>query len=239
MKKYASLLVASGLAVWTTMAVAATNIRPIDDFVDEQGTFCIPDGFDGCFLFVPPIANFLGQSNADSSICASVDYAGLADYSEGGAFGTTFSGHVVERSLGDGRAMVTVNLQTRNALAWAVDDCNDFAGGGLLFGNRAPDVGNSAEGGFCDSFLQTKFINTAPGARLPDLLQLIVAPEVGQEWLSFGFRCNAEGPLPNGKWGMMNDKQTGIMFSREGEVGHDTFPAEFIKIKEIKRGKNR
>ena len=39
-----------------------TVTRPISDFVSAQGTFCLPDGGGGCFLFVPPVPNFAGWS---------------------------------------------------------------------------------------------------------------------------------------------------------------------------------
>jgi hypothetical protein len=80
--------------------------------------------------------------------------------------------------LADGRAEVEVRLQTENALTWVTDGCNDFATDPLLFGHRAPDVLGGAEPGLCDSFLQLTFMNTAPGAPLPDLIQW-VRPRMG------------------------------------------------------------
>jgi hypothetical protein len=189
------------LAFIAPAAHAQTVQRPIEDFVDAQGTFCIDDGMGGCFLFVPPIENFLGQSDPSSSLLSSVDYAGLADKWIGGAapngcemsFGTTFSGGVTERALVDGRAAVHVVLHTQNALAWVTaEDFNNP----LLFGARAPDVCNGAEPSLGRITMIVDFVNTEPGAPLPDLLQLLIAPLDGQEGPSFlATRASAKGEL--------------------------------------------
>jgi hypothetical protein len=200
------------LASTALLALAASSapatadkavIRPIEDFVGAQGTFCFDDGAGGCLLFVPPIANFVGASDPAQDRCASVDYAGLADEwlvdQDHAGLGTTTSGVVLERPLRDGRVEVKVNLHTRDALTWVIQGC-DFAGGDLLFGARAPDVAEGAEPALCDSFLQSVFYNTLGGYQpgeepLPDLLQLILDPEVGQELRAVSLVCNATGEL--------------------------------------------
>jgi hypothetical protein len=137
-----------GIAFWfmvsatVVLAQNKTIQRPIEDFVNAQGTFCIPCGapgttcINGCGLFIPPVANFVGwdtlqevppqQGNVQPVRCASVDYAGLANAKieelSGGtiSFGTTTSGTVTERALADGRAEVSARLHTTNALTWVV-----------------------------------------------------------------------------------------------------------------------
>ncbi len=91
----------------------AANIRPISDFVSMQGTFCFPDGSGGCIIFVPPVANFIGESAPATNRCASVDYAGLTNAVV--PLGTKTDGTIIERPLADGRAEVTVVLHTTNA----------------------------------------------------------------------------------------------------------------------------
>jgi hypothetical protein len=244
-----------GIMVLTTVAFAqgAATIRPIEDFVDQQGTFCFPFPFPlpppFCLLFVPPIENFIGASDPDKLRLASVDYAGLAnDWIEdesGGAvsFGTEMSGTVIERPLADGRAEVHVILKTKNALTWVVDDPDqtfDF-NGPLLFGNRAPDVLNEGkEPALGDSFLEVKFINTAPGAPLPDLIQLLVFPEEGQEQMFFALRARARGELHElfgvleGTPGRATVVQTGLFMKDDfkGAV-EDNFPVERIDLKVV------
>ena len=55
------------LAVLTTLSAAApvgaANAKPIhrslQELVRAQGTLCVPDGAGGCFLFNPPVANYI------------------------------------------------------------------------------------------------------------------------------------------------------------------------------------
>ena len=198
------------LAAFFTFVVLAPTAhgqettRPIEDFVDTQGTFCIDDGMGGCFLFVPPIENFLGESDPSNGLLSSVDYAGLADDWIGGpdgcgmSFGTTFSGEVTEEELADGRANVHVVLHTDNALTW-VTDGGDF-NNPLLFGYRAPDVCNGAEPALGRITFIIDFINTAPGAPLPDLLQLFIAPDPGQEFPKFFLTRARDGRIIFDTW---------------------------------------
>ena len=220
--------------------VADAAARPIQEFVDAQGTFCVDDGMGGCFLFVPPIENFIGWADPEQLIAASVDYAGLADDFAGGAFGTQFSGIVRERALRDGRAEVRVLLRTHNALTWVVDFSGFDFNGPLLFGNRAPEVLDEGKiPALGQSFLHLTFINTAPGAPLPDLLQLAFAPEAGQELLYLAFNSHADGlfhemfGVPDGTPGRATVVQQGLfMTGFMGAVG-DGFPVERIKLQVV------
>lgn len=220
------------IGIFLTGTASASNAavqRPIEDFVDQQGTFCIPDGAGGCFLIVPPIENFIGWTDAMTGIGASVDYAGLADDWAAGAFGTETTGTVTERPLPDGRAEIHVRLRTENALTFVVAG-GDFAGGELLFGNRAPEVLAGAAPALGESFLHVRFVNTAPGDPLPDLIQLLIAPEPGQELKFIAFKANVSGPLPDGTPGRVTVVQTGLFMTPFKGAVADGFPAEFIKI---------
>lgn len=243
------LVMLAGLAIIGTGSVSGTgsptSTRPISDFVSTQGTFCIDDGMGGCFLFVPPIANFVGISDPNKNISMSMDYAGLANSSivaNGGAsLGTATSGTIIERPLPDGRAEVQVLLHTTNALTWVIDG-GDFGNGPLLFGNRAPDVLGGADAALGDSFLQVVFNNTAPGSPLPDLIQLLAAPEAGQDIISIAFRGRADGMLhaafgvPEGTPGRADTTQSGILFRGpfKGATA-DGFPAEHIDLHVVGR----
>ena len=245
----------------------ATTIRPIEDFVARQGTFCLDVNFSGTYvneivdgnfvgncptgepplLFVPPVANFIGSSDPDKGRLASVDYAGLADHWAGGAFGTAINGTIIERPLADGRALVEVLLRTNNALTWVVDDpglaTGDFTGP-LLFGHRAPEVVAGAEPALGRSHTQLKFINTAPGADLPDLIQLLIFPEDGQELLSLKSNNQAKGPLtalfgvPEGTPGRTHGVQVGLLVNPQCGADSpsavaDCFPTERIELHTI------
>ena len=237
-------------------------IRPIEDFLDRQGKYCLDvnsagsyedEIVDGNFvgncstgapplLFVPPIANFIGNQDPDTARSASVDYAGLADYWAGGAFGTTFSGTVTERPLADGRAWVEVSLSTDNALTWVADGF-DF-NGPLLFGSRAPEAADGADSALGRSHYAVKFINTAPGADLPDLIQLAFFPEAAQELISLKNNNQASGPLAaifgvaEGTPGRTHGVQVGLngnpqCGAESPSAVADCFPAEKIFLRAV------
>jgi hypothetical protein len=209
-----------------------TVTRPIEEFVDAQGTFCLDDGMGGCILFVPPVENFIGWSDPASGLFASVDYAGLADAYADGLFGTEFNGTVTERPLSDGRAWVTVLLRTTNALSWVID-----GNGELAFGEQVPDVlTGGAIPSLGDSFLHVKLVNTAPGAPLPDLLQLLIAPEEGQELMFVAFQTNADGLLhepagvPEGTPGRLVVVERGLFMTNFNGAVADGFPVERVDL---------
>ena len=195
------------------LAFAQTTQRPISDFLRTQGTFCIPNGAGGCFLFIPPVPNFVGWGDQAGTLGVSVDYAGLANACFGNAFGTTMSGLITERALPNGQAEDTVLLFTQNALTWVVQPI-DFVNGSVVFGHRwntnSPVCTlNGASPTLGTSTLHIKFTNTAPGAPLPDLIQLFFSPAPGQGLIEYTFQANATGPLANGAPGMVTVAQTG------------------------------
>lgn len=216
-----------------TAANAPAAHRSIEEFVAVQGTFCFDDGAGGCFLFEPPLPNFLGQSDPPRDLAASVDYNGFAETylvaNGGDSLGTNIGGYVVERARPDGRANVHVVLRTRNALAW-VEAGADFSGP-LLFGNKVDEVLAGAPPALCLSVWDIRFINTAPGAPLPDLLQMLAAPEPGQEIVSIRTTCNARGEfhaaygVPEGTPGRARITQ--VLKVVNGEF---TFPVERVLL---------
>jgi hypothetical protein len=227
-------------------AVGPAVQRPISDFVSAQSTFvsapgapvtyCLPNG-GGCAV------GFFSPSQNRATL---VDYAGLADAwirrASGGSvsLGTRFSGSVTERPLADGRAEVSVVLLTDNALTWVVDGL-DLADGTLLFGNRPADVLGGATAALGSAHLLLKFINSAPGAPLPNIPQLAFFPEPGQEVLQVGFRANIPGPLraafgvPEGTPGRMTVTQTGLFMTGFHGAVADGFPAEYVNLKVVGR----
>lgn len=263
-----------GITFWfmvsATVALAQgkTIQRPIEDFVNAQGTYCMSCTTSGttcvkvgnkeCGLFVPPVANFFGwdtlqevppqHRNVQQPLrCASVDYASLANAKVeellGISLGTTTSGTVTEHLRDDGRAEVSVRLYTKNALIWVASGgdgirgtCN-FTTDPLLFGYRVNDVLRGEDPALGESFLQVKFINTASGAPLPDLLQLIYAPEPGQEPPSFiSLTARAEGTLrgnfgvPDGTPGRAEVIETGLFITQSRGATADNFPVERINL---------
>lgn len=237
-----ALLVVGLLALVVPIALAAEDAaavtkRPIAEFVAAQGTYCFDDGAGGCLLFEPPVRNFLGQNDPARELSASVDYAGLANKwiieNGGDSLRTSFSGSVKEYPLSDGRARVKVVLKTRRALTW-VEDSPDFSGP-LLFGNKAPEVLAGAKPALCNSTFEVTFINTALGAPLPDLIQLAIVPEPGQEILKVKASCSTTGPLhaafgvPEGTRGRVISRQVGELID-----GSLTFTREDVLLKALR-----
>jgi hypothetical protein len=234
------------LAISTDVSAGgkAARIRDIQEFVDAQGTFCLPDGGGGCLLFIPPVENYLGLTSAPqpttATLFASFDYAGVAERKivelGGDPLGTTYSGHIRERPLNDGRAEIQVILRTQNALTW-VNECCDFATSPVLFGARSTDVIAGAEATLGSCYMKWVFISPAVGDPIPDLMQLLFVPVAGQELLSFHFNGVATGPLSeafgvaDGTPGKLNVTQTGLfMTGFQGAVG-DGFPVEHVNLR--------
>ncbi len=197
-------------------AVAQAIQRPIQDFISAQtNTTYWNEPATGNQMFV----DYADKNNAGLHL-------GLP---------TAFSGKVTEQPLGDGRARVHVSLHTTNAYAVA------WVGGkGLVFGSTSAEVIGGAAPGLADSLLTIDFVNTSPGAPLPNLLNLIYAPLAGQELEKLTFEATARGPLraafgvPAGTPGMAHTTQRGIYNSPgDGVALADNFPAERITVKAI------
>jgi len=230
-------LLALGLCLCAAPALAQTTHRPISEFVEAQGTFCIPDGQGGCTIFVPPVANFVGFTDTVHDRAISFDYAGLADAPGAldGALGTTFTGDILERTLKDGSVIITVHLQTSNALAWVIPfdpnaGGNQFNDNPLIFGARVNDILAGATPAVGDCKLDLEFTNAAPGLPIPDFEQLLFAAGDGQEMRSVKFEGTANGTFTAGGSGKVHVREVGILDNGFHGAVADGFPAEFITL---------
>jgi hypothetical protein len=211
---------------------------------------------------LPPDPNFLGWGTNFAKppvYYAGVDYAGLAN-----AYPSEnppkFSGNVTERPLPDGRAEVTVLLHTKGANIWVIqfdltnpDLQGQIGSNPTLFGHYPKDVAVGAPQALADTNLHVVFTISAPGADLPDLIQLSFFPEEGQEIKFIKFNAKAKGPLtdefgvPEGTPGKCTIVQTGLLgvslkqlsedfkgkAADHSRVAFDAFPAENIKLQVI------
>jgi len=242
-------VVATVLAVTSMQFSALGAPRPLSHFLTRQGHACLefdssgnficPAAYGdlGCgFLFVPPSPNFSGWSDPKEGRSLSMDYAGLQESVLGGSLGTTISGSINERPLPDGRAEVTVQLHTKSALTWAIEGF-DFANDPLLFGARPADILNGASPALGNCSLYLKFINPAPGADLPDLLELAICRP--QDLQIMSFTGQASGLLSDGSPGRVQVRQTGLIAvsgiaNANSRVALDAFPAEHIIIQAVR-----
>ena len=168
-----------------------------------------------------------------------VDYANKVNAANLLGLPTGLRGSVTERPLADGRADVKVILHTSNALTTASQ-----GGVGFVFGSSVAEVIGGRDPGLADSVLTVDFINTAPGAPLPNLLNLIFAPGAGQEIKMISFVATAFGPLrpafgvPDETPGSVHTTQRGLYgVPGQGQGLDNDFPAERIVIKEVGRGR--
>jgi hypothetical protein len=161
------LLVVSMCAITiSTTAVAApsgkgVSHRPIEDFIVTQGTY------NGWFLS-------WGTNAWDRE--SSVDYAGLDNQAimdaGGDDLGTTFSGTITERDLGDGTTLVEIRLHTKNALTRVVE----WPSGLYTYGSTVAEVIAGGHASLGDCKMDFTYVTTAgKGAPIPDLWELAVA----------------------------------------------------------------
>jgi hypothetical protein len=224
-----------GFLLSSATVFAATTHRPISEFVQAQGTFCVDDGAGGCAIFVPPVANFIAFTDTVHDLGISVDYAGLSEDPLGDTLGTSFSGTISERTLKDGSVIITVHLQTTNALTYVIpfdptSPANQFGENPLLFGARVSDVLAGATPALADSKLDLEFTNAAPGLPIPDFEQLLFAPGPGQQLLSVVFEATANGTFADGTPGKVHVIERGIFDNGFHGAVADGFPAEFINL---------
>jgi hypothetical protein len=214
-------------------ATPSAKIRPIEDFLDAQGTLPFPAELQSAGWTDPKTVRF-----------AQVDFTGLAnkwiEESGGMSLGTETEGQVIERPLPDGRAEVTVLLHTKNALTWVMEPwAFDPYGDYLVFGNRAQDVLDGADPALGESFYKWVFINKAPGAPLPDqLAEIFEGPTV--ETLMLSIEAHADGTLreafgvPDGTPGRAQITETGLFPPGKGATA-EGWPAEHINLKVVGR----
>jgi hypothetical protein len=213
----------------------SVQIRPIEDFLDAQGTL-VP-------FPVPAELQSIGWTDPKTERFALVDYTGFAnkwikEQSSGTiSLGTKTEGKIIERRLHDGRAEVTVQLHTKNALTWVMEPwAFDPYGDELVFGYRAQDVVDGADPALGESLLMWVFINKAPGDPLPDLVaETLVGPTV--EMIMLSFEAHADGTMrdafgvPDGTPGRAQITEIGLF-----PPGKDArWPAEDIKLKVVGR----
>jgi hypothetical protein len=191
---------------------AATQ-RPIQQFVAAQTS--------QFFWFDPETGNSIF-----------LDYAGRTNSQFQLGLGTTTDGTITERALPDGRARVHVVLHTRNA----------FTTGGFnfsstgVFGHTVGQVLLGADAALGDSVMTVDFINTAPGAAMPNIIQLTFNPQPGQVLEKLLFVVNATGTLraafgvPDGTPGSAHTTQRGL-FTVPGEgIPADRYPTEKVEF---------
>lgn len=139
-----------------------------------------------------------------------------------------FNGTVSEEWLPDGSARVTVDLFSDRVLSFAVDGMN-VRNDAVIFGVR-PVASYPKNAALGRSHLMAVFRNTAPGAPLPDLAQLVAMPQKNRmlEWVNFSADAISQN-LETDKTASMHVDQPGL--APGGFIGaYGTLPAADLMI---------
>jgi hypothetical protein len=167
-----------------------------------------------------------------------VDYAGAWDRDFGLGIGTTFEGSITERPLPDGTAEVTVNYHSHNVLSYMREYDPVSNSNILVFGRGLYDVVAGAAPTLGDVHFKAVFINTAPGAPLPDLVTSQVK-SIMIEASAFGELRAAAGMGPDGTPGHAWTNQTGLFqkvlfdLKPEGQPGTEAYTAEIVNLQKV------
>jgi hypothetical protein len=195
---------------------------------------------------VLPGLDLAGWFDPVNGLCGVVDYAGFAArYIErigGPSLGTTYKGSITERLLNDGRAEVTITLQTENALAF-VQPCEGAPSSPRLFGALPTEVSVGAQPALGSSFFSFTYI-APPGYPLPEPIQFFIG-EPPYELVKIAFHADAIGPLhagsgfAEGTVGRLHIQQVGRvvpgLLNREGDYPGDVFPVETVTLRPVGR----
>jgi hypothetical protein len=192
-----------------------------------------------------PFPDYNGWSTplSDPAHFAYVDYAGvMARFlarEEGIRIPTKVQGTVLERLLPDGRAEITVRMQTSSALAWIVKLDFDLTQDPLDFGYRPDELiaNRSLRPALAQSRLTWVFRMEAPGLPLPDIGLVSYGDPPPGQLLAYDFRALAfgavreefNGDVPDGTRGMARIVNTGEGLDNP-DCGDECYPEEVIEI---------
>jgi hypothetical protein len=205
-----------------TVALAKVNHRPVEDFTSAQ-------------------VNVIGWINSNNPLFVGViDFGGVinrflvANNCGQPDLGTTFSGDIIETALPDGTTQVHLVLHGKNAFMRAFLESD----GTPVLGYTRAEVCGGAMPTLGEFLLTVDFINNQGlGGPLPDLLNLLFAPEPGQVFQGILVNATVQGPLrflpgvQAGTPGFMHVLQRGPYVRGKGVPGHDYFPAELVNVK--------
>ena len=189
---------ADGAASAASSAGRVTH-RPIEEFVAAQPNYCLlPGNPNGCLNLFPGL-DIVSFPDFETGLEFAIDYPGIAtEYlreNGGPDLGTTFSGHVKERVLNDGRAEITVLLRTENALGFVADLYAPFPPLTLLLGALPTEVLDGMPVALGSSTLRMTYIAPEPGMPLVAVSQVLYFETHIYELVRLSFHAELEGEL--------------------------------------------
>ena len=202
------------------------NQRPLTDFLDAQ----TDDS-----TFFPPLPDNTGWTDGNFEIFALIDYRGAgADFVNG----TGTGGRLLECWLSDGRARVSLLLNTHRALGFAQNIADliannfDFDGTPTIFGTKPSEVVAGAKPSVGWAKFRLVLTLDQPGDPLPDFAALFSGDISDYTPMRLHFRSKIIGRLPDGTRARMLIDQQGT-----AAEGHSalTFSKEVIDISPLGR----
>jgi hypothetical protein len=219
-----------------------------DDWLARQGTRCkdLDGDTNPCEpyedQYIPANQSYIYATSGAQGRIAVVDYLGIsARYLKsacGVDLGTTTTGSITALDTRDGRVLVSVRGQTKNAMAFVADDpARTFSAFSLpvLFGAREEDVCAGATASLVDVEYKIEYYTNA------------AQPIVDNQWFgnpppAYGFpdepfdfrvvmiRAHGKGTMADGSTGRLTISQTGTFQSHSKSPKFDGFPVEFINL---------
>jgi hypothetical protein len=223
----------------------AAVARSFDEFLAAQGTYCWPGG-DPCFVFNPPVPNYAFWYEPNTLLSMWPDYAGVAaawlEEESGGMITvpTMVTGSVTERPLPDGHAMVHVRLRAENAMTWAFDYSEEvIAPESVWLGSMPQEVLEGAQPSLGEVEMNLRFVNTAPGAPLPDLIEVEFFPSDDIYLVFLQTTGHFEGEFrdvsgyPEGTPGFGSMSQVFVGQANAQNPNWDGWPAEVLFVRPL------
>lgn len=216
--------------------------RPLADWLDAQGQSA---------TFFSPVGDYVGWTDLGFTIFALVDYAGVAErdlklanpkYRR--SLGTNVIGVVKEQVRPDGRALVTVDTWTINALGFAQSIAEletnnfNFLKTSTIFGNKAVDVANGQPAALGPVKMHVSFVIESPGDPLPDFVNVPYDNICDYVPYEISFSSSTYSKLPGGTSKVMRVEQKGYLnesdCAQEPKPTYANFTEETIEIIDLK-----
>jgi hypothetical protein len=156
------------------------------------------------------------------------DFAGVLNNAYGLNISSTYEGKITEKALSDGTAEVRVMLKAHNVLTYVLNGSSQ-----LLFGERPSTILGGATPTLGDANLDITFINSAPGAPIPELYYMTNVSKLSMNASAFGPFKSLAGFGPDGTPGHAWVNQVGLLTKVNGKPGIDGFAVEYVKLQPV------
>jgi hypothetical protein len=156
------------------------------------------------------------------------DFAGVLNNAYALNISSTYEGKITEKALSDGTAEVRVMLKAHNVLTYVLNGSSQ-----LLFGERPSTILGGATPTLGDANLDITFINSAPGAPIPELAFMSNVSKLSMNASAFGPFKALAGFGPNGTPGHAWINQVGLLTKVNGHPSLDGYAVEYVKLQPV------